>query len=104
MYQLDLGGQDVTNYLKKLLNNKLFHDHKSSIIIDDDIINEFKKRDCYAALDFEEEMKHTADSSSLLERTLQLPDGQTITINNERFCSVEPLFQPSLVQMMQQPG
>ncbi len=89
--RLDLAGRDLTAYLATLLEERGYFFHTTA---EREMVGEFKEKLSYVALDFYEEMKGTT-----IEASYELPDGNKLTVGNERFRCSEVLFQPNLIGM-----
>ncbi|XP_070619010.1 actin, cytoplasmic type 5-like isoform X2 [Erythrolamprus reginae] len=86
--RMDMGSEDLTDFLLRMLNERGYKINPE----EREVVEDIKEKFCYVASDFEKEMATATPSS--LEKKYELPDGQVITIDTERFRCPEGLFQP----------
>jgi actin beta/gamma 1 len=84
----DMAGRALTTYLMQLLSDKGYQFSSTS---DRDVAREIKEKECIVASDY------SAELSKGETKEYELPNGQKITLGNERFRVGEALFQPSLI-------
>ncbi|THD26497.1 Skeletal muscle actin 6 [Fasciola hepatica] len=83
-----IGGMDVTNFLQRILVSA---NSKIARFINLDVARYFKERLCYVALNLTTELLLEAQSQPVRYQT---PDGQLVSIGQERLMAPEILFNP----------
>eukprot|EP00484_Ammonia_sp_Unknown_P000824 CAMPEP_0197020610 /NCGR_PEP_ID=MMETSP1384-20130603/1434_1 /TAXON_ID=29189 /ORGANISM="Ammonia sp." /LENGTH=358 /DNA_ID=CAMNT_0042448269 /DNA_START=105 /DNA_END=1178 /DNA_ORIENTATION=+ len=91
--RIDLAGRDITNWLARLLRERAYSFTSTAEL---EIVKDIKEKMAYIALDYDDEMDKSRTSSEI-EQTYTLPDGEIITIGSERFRAPEALFKPFMV-------
>lgn len=104
---LPFGGQNIIDYLLKISTER---GYSFTTTAERDIVTDMVHKLSFVSTDFDADMA-TAASSSDLERSYELPDGQVqtqirlncscsiqvIVLGNERFRAPEAIFQPSML-------
>ena len=90
--RVDIAGRDITDYLRRLLEEKGYKFITSS---EKEIVRDIKEKICYNAINYNDELKLFASRN--MTRKYKLPDGYIITINEEMFKAPEALFQPDFL-------
>jgi len=93
--RVDLGGRDITEYLRRLLRQRGYSLVSSA---EREIVRDVKEKLCYMALEPEKEMK-LAEKVAEMQKEYVLPDGEKIVIGAERFLAPEVFFNPGVIGM-----
>ena len=86
--RFDIGGRDITEFVKKSIIHKI---QKYLPNVQRDIIKDIKEKACYVALEYEEGF------ISVEPYEYEMPDGEKLTIKDERIRWPECLFKSSLI-------
>lgn len=91
--RLDIGGNDMTDYLLKLLNSERGASLQTSA--EKEMVRAAKEQCAHVVIDFDAALRAAEQAEELLH--YPLPDGRVLRIGKERFRCAEVLFDPSLL-------
>lgn len=82
---MKVAGRDITNQLRRSLQEK-------GTCVDLATARSIKELLCYVAMDYDQELSRISE----IQKTYELPDGNTVSLANERFKCTEMFFTPFL--------
>lgn len=89
--RINMAGRNLTEYMIKLLTRRGYQFTTSA---EREIVRDMKEKLCYVSENYENEK---LKDPNIFEKTYTLPDGQVLSIGDERFTCPESLFKPSMV-------
>ncbi|CAG5132873.1 unnamed protein product [Candidula unifasciata] len=89
--RMNVAGQDITEYLTKILSDR---GHHFNTALDKIHVRNIKEKLCYVSLDGTKETQQPPAQTTTSASNYQLPDGKVISLADERFQCTEMLFQP----------
>lgn len=93
MTRFEVAGRNITDFLVKLIIDR---GYPITTAADHDTVRDIKEKSAFVSQDFDADMA-TAQSSSVMDKNYELPNGQVITLGNELFRCPEVLFKPGLL-------
>lgn len=91
--RIELGGQDLTDWMLKMLSEKNGYDFNS--VDERKTIEEVEEKNVFVALDYETEIFNSKNSPSR-PIICQMPNGTNVELTSEVFRCPELLFKPQL--------
>ena len=85
----NIGGKDINEFIKNIIGEKI---QKLPTSVQEQIIKDIKHKACYIANDYEKEIK------SVEPYDYEMPDGEKITLKQERIICPEGIFKSFLLQ------
>eukprot|EP01083_Nonionella_stella_P314195 1130937_1 len=93
---MNIAGNYITDYMEYLLAKKGYS-NSFRTSAEKEILRDIKEKLLFVAMDYDYELKKATESVANIAQKYELPDGKVVTVDIERFQSIEPLFDPKLV-------
>ncbi|MHA2289675.1 MAG: hypothetical protein ACXABG_12900 [Promethearchaeota archaeon] len=90
-------GTDITKYFLNLILSK--SSATKNIYLDIKIAKEIKELMSLCVLDSDDEKKRVKEGLTKYDRVVDLPDGNKLKLNSERFLLSEPFFDPKIIHV-----